>query len=278
MVPWSFELQNSEPLRPPFSAWFEKGEENLLFVAVEHGCDPKTFRLIDEAFATHHVRLAVVEGWPASEGMNPAAFTDSFKKWSAGGFCDGGGESGYAAFHALEHGGSFIGGEPDEQTVVQAVLKEGFTVEDLLGFYFLRQVPQFRREGALETKGLEECFRLLIDGMGKKAGLEEAGAHFSLDRFRDWYRNRQGKTFDIATVDREEPAPLSNGKLLTQRLSAIVSLVRDRFVVGVIASHLGTEKDVLVVYGGSHFATQRPALEVLMGKPVEWKPGGDAGP
>jgi hypothetical protein len=274
VLPWSRELQNAQLYQPPFLARFEKDGQGLYVVAAYHGCDPRTFRLIDEVFATHQVRLAVVEGWPASGGVNPPMFTGSFKEWLASGFCQGGGESGYTAFHAQEHGASFIGGEPDEQAVVQAVLKQGFTVEDLLGFYFVRQVPQFRREGALETKGLEACFRMLIDGMGKKAGLQEASAHFSLDQFRDWYGKRQGKTFDIATMDRQETAPLASGNFV-QRLSSVTGIVRDRFTVDLIATHLAIEKYVLVVYGGSHFATQRPALEALMGKPVEMKPGGN---
>ena len=50
--------------------------------------------------------------------------------------------------------------------------------------------------------------------------------------------------------------------------------MRDRFTVQVIASHLAAEKDVLVVYGGSHFPTQRPAFEALLGKAVEERAGG----
>jgi hypothetical protein len=265
VLPWSHELQSDQPYQPPFVARFEKGDQILSFVAVQ---------LIDDVLAKRHVRLAIIEGWPAAQGINPPRYARKLQEWNASGFCKGGGEDGYAAFHAVEHGASFLGGEPDERLVVQAVLNQGFTPEDLLGFYFVRQVPQLRREGTLAAKGLEASFRTLIDAMGKRAGLEDAGAHLSLEQFRDWYRKRQGKEFDVATLDDAEPAPVATGTYFTQRLSSVVGLVRDRFIVQVIASHLATDKDVLVVYGGSHFATQRPAFELLLGKPVEEKPGG----
>jgi len=90
-----------------------------------------------------------------------------------------------------------------------------------------------------------------------------------LGEFSDWYLKKQGKAFDAATLDDEEPAPIPDGKYFTQRISTVVGLVRDRLIMQRIARLLATDKQLLVVYGGSHFPTLRPALEQLMGKPVE---------
>lgn len=272
VLPYSYELQNAEPQQPPFAARFERADQHLFYVASEHGCDPRTFRLIDDVFASHQVAFVVIEGYPASQGINPVGLTRRFPDWAAKGFCEGGAEGAYAASRGLERGAPFMGAEPDERTVAQAVLQEGYAPEDLLGFYFVRQVPTLRREGTLAAKGLEASFQWLMAWMAKAAGLQETSAHFSLEQFRDWYAKKQGKPFDAATLDNEEPAPIAHGAFLTQRISAVVGRVRDRFIVRVIADHLATEKTVLVVYGGSHFATQRPAFELLLGKPVETEP------
>lgn len=253
-------------------ARFEKADRSLFFVAAHHGCDPETFRLVQDVLANRRVRLVVVEGWPAERGKDPPEFTRLLPEWAAKDFCKGGGESGYAAFHAARRGVSFMGGEPNELALVEAARREGFTSEDLLGFYFVRQVPQFRRDGTLEAKGLDASFRSLVKVMGERAGLEEASAHFSLDEFREWYRRRQGKTFDVAAMDDEEPAPIPAGKYFTQRVSSVIGVVRDRLILRSLARALTTEKDLLVVYGASHFPTLRPALESLMGKPIEIKP------
>lgn len=275
VLPYSYELENAQPFARPFLARFEKDDRSLFFVAANHGCDPKTFRLIDDVLATHRVRLVVVEGFPAGQGINPPEYSRLLPGWAAADFCKGGGEPAYAAFRAAEHGVSFVGGEPDEHTLVDAALKHGFTPEDLLGFYFVRQLPQFRRDGTLAAKGLDASFSFLIAAMAERAGLEKAGAQFSLDEFRDWYQKKQGKTFDAAALDDEEPAPVPSGKYFTQRISTVVGIVRDRVILQRIASFLASHRDLLVVYGGSHFPTLRPAFELLMGKPVEIRPGGE---
>jgi len=274
VVPYSPELEEAQPYALPFTARFEKDDRSLLFVAANHGCDPKTFRLIDDALATHRVRLVVIEGFPAARRIDPAELRRLLPEWAARDFCKGGGEPGYAAFRAAEQGVSFVGGEPDEHALVDAALKQGFTPEDLLGFYFVRQLPQFRRDGTLEAKGLEGSFRFLIAAMAERASLEKAGARFSLDVFRDWYQKKQGKPFDAAAVGDEEPAPVPSGKYFTQRVSTVVGIVRDRLIVQRIATLLESHRNLLVVYGGSHFPTLRPALELLMGKPIEIRPGG----
>jgi hypothetical protein len=167
----------------------------------------------------------------------------------------------------MEHGARFIGGEPDESAVARAVLARGYAKEDLLGFYFVRQLLTLRRDGTLAEKGLDECFRSSNAALSRAAGLEDEGARFTLDRFHEWYARRQGKPFDAAMVDNEEPAPIATGKYFTQRISSVVGLVRDRFIVQLIASYLATDKGVLVVYGASHFPTQEPALKMLLGEP-----------
>lgn len=275
MLPYSPELEKAQPFVLPFTARFERGDRSLFFVAANHGCDPKTLRLIDNVLATHRVRLVVVEGYPSARGKNPPELMALLQEWAPSGFCKGGGEAGYAAFHAAERGIPFIGGEPDERTLVVAARNHGFTAEDLLGFYFVRQVPQLRRDSALEEKGLEASFRVVIAAMAKRAGLDDAGAHFSLDQFRDWYQNKQGKTFDAAAMDDEEPAPVPSGTYFTQRISTVIGIVRDRLILQCIVKLLATDKDLLVVYGGSHYPTLRPALEIVMGKPVETTPGGE---
>jgi hypothetical protein len=277
VVPYSYELEAAQLRQPPFLARFERDDRLLLFVAARHGCDPDTFRLIDEAFATHRIRLAIIEGYPAARGMNPPDFLRQLPEWRAQGFCRGGGEPAYTAFRAQEHGAAFVGGEPEEPAVARAVLEHGFAADDLLGFYFVRQVPQFRRDGTLSDKGLDASFRRTIDALGGAAGLRDAAGAFTLDRFGRWYQGRQGKEFDPATMDSEEAAPLATGAYFTQRLSAVVGLVRDRFTVRRIASHLASEKAVLVVYGGSHFPTLAPALEILLGEP-RLSGGSNAGP
>lgn len=269
VLPYSYEVQAADRLKVPFFRRFEHSGNRLTFVATHHGCDPATLRLIDEAFGPQ-VRLAIIEGLPASRGTNPERFTKHLQGWQAAGFCEGGGEPAYTAQQALKRGAPYMGGEPDEPAVAAAVLAQGFKAEDLLGFYMVRQIPQYRSEGTLAKRGLDGSFLDVMQWMGREAGLQEVASRLSLAWFRDWYREHQGHAFDADTMDPEEAAPVLEG-LLTQRISSVVGRVRDQFTVELIARELASYGDVLVVYGGSHFATVRPAIERLLGPPVEEK-------
>jgi hypothetical protein len=97
VLPYSYEIEAAQPHRPPFLAKFARGDENLSFIAVRHGCDPATFRLIDEALASRPHAFVLIEGTPAARGTNPPAFARHFEEWAASGFCKGGLEAGYVA-------------------------------------------------------------------------------------------------------------------------------------------------------------------------------------
>jgi hypothetical protein len=267
VIPYSYELEETQPARPPFLAHFEKDRRSLWYVASVHGCDAETFRLVDAVLSEHRVRSVIIEGYPALKGTNPPDFTRHFQEWAAKGFCEGGGEPAYTAAHAMDHGAPFVGGEPDEPAVVRAVLERGFSADDLLGYYVVRQLPQFRREGRLEGEGFEPSFRHFVSAMGEKAGLGDV-TRFTPDRFREWYAAKQGKAFDLATFEDREADPVTTGPYTTQKMGAIVGVERDRFIVQSIARHLAADLDVLVVYGGSHYPTQLPALESLVGRPI----------
>jgi hypothetical protein len=45
-------------------------------------------------------------------------------------------------------------------------------------------------------------------------------------------------------------------------------MARERFILTLIAESLDAYDHVLVVYGKSHLARQRPALQAMLGKPV----------
>jgi hypothetical protein len=88
----------------------------------------------------------------------------------------------------------------------------------------------------------------------------------SLDEFRQRYRDIYG--VDIVG-DREFPLRIDVGDTTRHGQQSSVDMVtRDRHLLGLIEQQLAERRSVLVVYGGSHWATLSAALEKRLGKPA----------
>lgn len=188
-------------------------------------------------------------------------------KWAHSGLEDGvyrGGETAYAIILADSMGVPFIGGEPGDGVVVQSLLDQGYSYQDLLGFYFLRQVPQYLRAGRLGDE--EEQFAGFISSLREEMKVP-ASLEFSYSDFLGWYQERNLEPFnpDMAS---DAVKPLADGEYFTQRLSAQVGKVRDRFILETVAQTLEKHDRVAIVYGSGHLVTQRKALETYLGAPV----------
>ena len=264
MRAYSYALEERETDGPFLERFTARGLE-LVFLAAHHENRraAPTFRLVDEALAAQRVGVVVVEGVPTSLGLDPPALLESFERSVQGDFYPMG-EPSYAALGARERGIAFVGGEPDEGELRAAVREAGFDDRDLVGFYFVRQVPQYQRSGELERSTLPDLYAGLTAHYRSRLGLRLADQ--SYEAFLAWYHAANGKPFDLATFDPEEAAPVEDGAFRTQRLSHVVGVARDRHVVQLVDELLREHGSVLVVFGKSHLACQRPAYEALLGQ------------
>lgn len=267
VIPYSYEGEKNLPFAEPFLAYFSKNGFDLYFVAAHHttSVDSKTFSLIQRVFTQFQPQSAIIEGYPYTEGENPSFIIEEVKqtsitkhyKW---------GESEFTAQMALEHGIPFIGAEPTDREVFEEVKRNGYTLNDFLSFYFVRQIPQFRRQGVMETKVINLFNEFMLE-IHKELGLFNY-AEFGFSDFLKWYSEKNGEKFDPEKIDTETSAPFENGKLFTQRISHVVGLARDRYIVEVIAKQLRKYHRVLIVIGHSHLVQQQNALEAAMGRAV----------
>jgi len=260
---YAYDLERGEPAGPFLERFSARGLE-LVFLAAQHDNqrDAATFRLVDQALAGHPVGVVVVEGLRTSLGLDPPQVLEAFERSVQGDFYPMG-EPSYAALEARARGIPFVGGEPDEAELRDAARAAGFDDRDLVGFYFVRQVPQYRRSGELERTSLPVLYAGLTAHYRAPLGLRLADE--SYEAFLAWYREANGRPFDLATFDPEEAAPIEGGAFRSQRVSHAVGLARDRHVVALVDELLREHGSVLVVFGKSHLACQRPAYEAWLG-------------
>jgi hypothetical protein len=265
--PYRFEMEKENPFSPPYVAKLEKGEKRVLYLAALHTLGAKdpfetpTFKSIHALVNRYRPRVVVVEGYKTGDELSPPSISKHAAKCEAEKFktC---GEPAFVVLEAKRIGADFISGEPSERFILESVLAEGRVEKDLLGFYLVRQIPQWRKSGELKDfdRKAEDLLALYRELFGSSIS-------FSLAEFRDWYRTHVNVPKQLLDVTTDDVAPNSGqGATYLQQISSQVGRIRDRSIVETIEKMVNKFSNVLVVYGASHLLTQRPALESGLGK------------
>ena len=255
--------------RPPYALEYRGCGKRLIYVAAVHGADPDgpTFQAIRAVFARRPVDFAIVEGFPEAFGDSPPGIID-YSRQVAGTREDG--EDYLAVRLAVAGGAGFSGGEPTDADVLRTVKATGMSATDLFGFYVLRQIEQWEREGRISGPSDPQ----VATQIDRFAAAFEADATVAAGELSDvataggwkaWYRAVNKVTFERG-YRHEDAYPSGAASRATNRMSDAVNDARDRHIVSVIARALRTHDNVLVVYGASHNLVEGPALKAF-GKP-----------
>ena len=280
ILPSSLELERkTEPWCPghcavgvPFVARYRKGAERLVFVGARHAFRPNapTMRAVDEGFAEIQPNIVIVEGFPTAMGENPPPLVAEAHRYGAPDADEfARGEPMYAASIALKRGIPFLGGEPTREEQIQVLKAKGFTDADLAFSALLGEFSQALRSGDIpdtSTGSLAKDYPRAAQAL--KLPLDHGGWNLdapSLDEFRQRYRDIYG--VDLVG-DHEFPLRIDVGDTTRHgQQSSVDMITRDRHLLGLIEQQLAERHSVLVVYGGSHWATLSAALEKRLGKP-----------
>ena len=270
LEPWTTSLRDRQP-GDAFAAVYKRGAHRLVFVAAQHANrdDSLTFRLIRDAYGAFQFDTVIAEGFATSRGFNP----DSIFKYAAesGPNADGfveGGETVPTVLGARQENAKLWGGEADDLNVKASVAAEGISGTDLLGFYALRNIPQWIGERKIEHPGDTRLMPLIEAALAKNRAALQLPADVlpCYAAWTEWYEhlNQRSLGADFAT---EEIGPLADGQFGTNRIAFAISRARDAYLHKLIISHLNAGESVLVVFGGSHLMIQRPALDAAIGPP-----------
>ncbi len=271
VLPYHTELESLKAYSGPYLATFTKNEKRLLYVAADHvpsveWSDPRqhpTMRTIESVFEIYKIDAVVVEGLNPWDGTTPPTnLLQHMANCSAIKFKGNCGENIYTLHLANQRGLSMISGEPPEDEIAKKIEAANFTKADLVGFYLLRIIPQWKRRGEFEPTKIEEMISDQLSKYRKRVSLQEP---FTIDDFKSWYRAKMGEQKPYLDFVANDTAPHGGvGATFVQRISHQVGLVRDRAIVENIAKMLNQHDTVLVVYGGSHLIVQHPALKEMM--------------
>lgn len=267
---WTTTLRDQQP-EGAFAAVYRVGSHHLAFIGAQHENqnDSPTFRMIRDGYAAFKFDTVIAEGFPTSWGSNPARVLDEVAKTKIGadGFVEGG-ETVPTVLGAQKQAARLIGGEPDDAEVKKLVTMDGVSERDLLGFYVLRNLPQWIGEREIRDAADPRLPSLVDPALARQRHRLELPATTlrNFAKWLAWYESTNGKPLSVS-FDTEEIGPLADGRFGTNRIAYAVSKARDAYLHRMIIDHLSAKETVLVVFGGSHLMIHRPALDAVLGKP-----------
>lgn len=267
LLPWATAHKDISTAKSPALYEFNKYPKTLLYLAASHTNDPssETFKKIKWVFENRPPHFIIVEGFATSLGISPQNVIEPMLKGIKPDFYPNG-ETSYVLELSLKHKVQFIGGEPPSDKVYQDVLSSGFTTKDLYGYYFVRRMPQIVRSKEMEKNSLEEIFDDYIKWLSRD--LKSSDVKFTFTEFKDWYRQKQGKEFDLKSGGRGETAPIDT-KYFTQKMAQVIGRLRDEHILSVTEEKLNAHDRVFIIYGSSHYRLQHEAIKAAMGEPNE---------
>lgn len=263
--PWDDSLKQEYPQEAPVIAHYKKNNYELYYLAAKHSNDigNGTLNLVEDLFTHDQFNVLLLEPFPYDVGQSPSWFVREAQEGLSEKFIYGG-ESSLAAILADKKKIPFFGGEPDHRDIYNDLKRKGYSDQDILGFYLVRQIPEWIREkedkkGLVEHKGPS-----FLASYCKTFGVKTCP---HLGAIKAWYKSHSGHELD-SNVLNEEVAPVNNGALFTQKISSDIGYIRDHFTLALIQKLLAKYQKVAVVYGAGHFVTLRKSFDNSFGEPT----------
>ena len=284
VVPWE-RAPGLTMMRVPFAMEHRGCGKTLVYVGAEHTNDPQstTFRLIEAVFKSRPVEFVVIEGVQASEGVNPGWNSPrgllSAAKQAVRQKNDS--EPFLAIRLADAAHAKVIGGEPEETEILAALSAHGFRAEDMFGFYVLRLVRQWQREGSISSPidpALDGQIHKLERWFVRSARVDadDLSRVNSYEGFKAWYQATNEISYEQGfREDGGDAAPAHQVRPVrkTNVISDIVTNTREKSIVSTIADAVRDYDSVVVVYGASHYMADSPAIAAAFGPPRELELG-----
>lgn len=248
-------------LDPPYAALFKTQQRELLYVASRHdvGLETPTFHFIKDAFNAFSPDIIILEGFEEDEGLSPERLTQHIQnvclpKWNC---C---GEPYYTTHLAMQKNINVIGAEPSNSETFDPMASNGYTLKDVVFFYFTRMIPQYYRQNEIaSTADLIKLFPKFISNyMDAKS--------YTFNDYKNWLNSKLGQNPSWKyLIDTNYTAPIETGQYL-QKISNEINSIRDQHILKVVFKMLEQHKKVMIVFGASHYPLQKDVLEQHLGR------------
>lgn len=242
----------------PATASFQGNDYEVRYIASAHGSgiESPTCKMIDATINHFEPNLLILEGFDNTpEAIKRIMDIKDDELLHAE-------EPIYAVHLATLKNISFISGEPDTFSIIQALQTKQYTVKDIFYFYFMHQIPQFYRQGRMQTEDmLPNMFEFFLSAVSFEG-------KYTYEEYQNWLKEECGLELSFnQLIDTQVTKPLMGGNKV-QRISYEIEELRDREILTRIIDAKKTYQKILVIYGSSHYYRQHKILGKYLGKPT----------
>jgi len=269
LEPFTYGADQRESLDAPYASIYSKRDRKIIFIAARHdvGGENPTARTIDAVLKGYRPGMVIVEGRPFTALSDPAdlarAENCAFEQFKN---CP---EDRYAIFRAAKSGIPFAYAEPSPAQIRDRLRERGYDAHDLIFFYGLRQIPQWKRAGTIGEKALREKLTSALPAFARELETREA---LTLADFEALHRTRLGKPFRAEAVDTETVSPqMDQNPTWANQISHEVGRVREESLLRHMETAVNKYGILVVIYGQGHLVKQRSVLRQAMGEPRDEK-------
>lgn len=267
MPDWDTAKKDESSAYSPAYYVYQKNNKTLIFMASRHSnkqSDP-AFLMIDTIFKSEIFNAIIVESFPASLGVSPLVY--DLTQINKDGFFPNG-EPSYVVQKAINSSIPYIGGETDSIGNLNLIKSKDFTENDYLAFLFLRSLAADLNSGIVDSSSdIKNYFEKHMAARKKVLNLSDN--LFKWDNFLNWYQINFKKKFILSDINTSLTASFKSSALITQRIGYYINKGRDELILKITEDMLNKYNSVLVVYGSSHYRTQKPVIENYFGPPVK---------
>ncbi|MDD4974070.1 MAG: hypothetical protein PHY93_06945 [Bacteriovorax sp.] len=264
-------LEYQEKLRAPFIASYNYGDKNLVYVAALHtdGAGNATHQTITKAFQEFKPEFLIVEGSAFTIVSDPddIKYANNCQKMNFKS-CT---EDAFAIIEALKVKIPFCYGEPSDAAIHSTLKKRFITDDELIAFYALRNIPQWKRAGIKPSPELTATWnKKLVEVLVRSSRKFRAKTAMSEAKFKKIYKAKMGRDFNFYDISDDTISPqIDRSPKWANKMAHLVDVLREQFLAKQIETRLNKHKRVLVVYGSAHLIKHRPMLSKVFGESTD---------
>lgn len=243
------------------------GERSLDFLGVKHTNNPSdsVFEYIREQLDLQKPDLVLIEGVPSINSRSTEEINKNLVSMTDNEVIQKYGEAIFTAKLAAERGIKIVSPEPDEESAVRFIEKQGLSREVIFAHRVAALIAQYNR--AQMKPDLENYIAPYLSAMSAQFGWEDFD--FSLEHFKSAHEAIFHKVYqpeDVAFYKAAcDPVPWE-GKAYasTNAVAAKWGEYRDQHMLNELQKALDVYKKLFIVYGSSHAVILEPALKKMM--------------
>ncbi len=250
----------------PLAFYHSKDNKDLCFLAADHVLDiqSETHRLVDRIISVWKPEAVIVEGlgtltepsWSAEREQHyyKLAHDDMDRAAPIP-------ESLYALYLAKLNSLAVFSGEPSDEAQMMHLLQNGYTQQDFIFFSFLLTIDYW----TLRNIPDEKLTNIWQGCLTTYAPLTFSAKNYVFSDFETWFEQKALATFSLDKMNGHFIAPKAQATFGTLgHIASILSRFRDECLLNAMEKTFVSFNKVLVVYGGSHYFTLKPALDAVM--------------